>query len=401
MNLNQAWPLLLALSCGYLLGCLSPAYFLARWLKKVDIREMGTKNAGTVNTYHVLGLFPAVITGLIDVSKGLIAMFIVSSITGSSGFGLVAGAAAVVGHVFPFYLRWRGGQGVATATGMMLYFLGRFYLNRQLPALSLVFLFLAVLSFAWISRQGEFVGLFILPSLMFLVVIFLPLSVEQLFLLLIFAYILSINILNIWKHRLWRLAELARQEIIGWRIYLRPVALFLVWLIFNWRKKLFLTLVGSVTMFFLLPDLLRLASTRVNRFFFFSLRRLYKEKELRRFSSISLFLLAIFLTTLVFEKNIAAPALCFLITGDFFSKIYGLRFGRQPLFEKTVQGSLAHFNACLMAGYLIHPLINLSLPVLILGAAVASVAEFLPLGVDDNLAVPLLSASTIYVTFLF
>ncbi len=401
MNLNQVWPFLLALFIGYLLGCLSPAYFLARWLKRVDIRDQGTKNAGTVNTYHVVGLFPAIITALIDVSKGLIAMFIVSSATGSRYAALLAGAAAVAGHVFPFYLRFRGGQGVATATGLMLYFLGRFYLTNQLPAASLVFLFLGVISFAWVSRQGEFVGLFVLPSLGFLVLIFAPPSVERAFLLLIFAYILGINIFNIWKQRLWQLAEHARQEMIGWRVYLRPLALLLVWLLFKWGKKLFLTLVGSVTMFFLLPDLLRLASTKVNRFFFISLRRVYKQKELRRFSSISLFLVSIFLTTLLFERDVAAPAVSFLVCGDFFSKVYGLRFGRLQLFEKSVQGSLAHLNACLMAGYLIHPFINLSLPVIILGALVATLAELLPLGVDDNLAVPLLSASTMYVTLLF
>jgi glycerol-3-phosphate acyltransferase PlsY len=401
MNFHLLWTLLIAGFLGYLLGCLSPAYFLGRWLKGFDIREHGTKNAGTVNTFHVLGLFPAVITALIDVSKGLVAMVIGQAITGSLFGGFIAAAAAILGHVLPFYLGFRGGQGVATSTGLMLYFLGQFYIARTLPLLSLAFLASAVIIFAWISRQGEFVGTFVLPALFFLLLIFAPLSAPKIFLLLIIVYIFGVNLFNIWKQGLWRPANFAEKGLIGWRLYLRPLAFLLVILSFKLEKKVALTLIGVLTLFFLLPDLLRLTSGRINRFFFIQVRQIYRQKEWRKFSSITLFLLSFFLTMLLFDLNIAAPAVSFLVFGDFFSKIYGLKFGRIPLFEKTLEGSLAHLAACLMSGYLLHPFLQVALPVILLGALVATITEVLPWGVDDNLSVSLLSGSVMHVALFF
>lgn len=392
---------LAAILLGYILGSLLPSYFLGRKLKGIDIREQGTRNAGTVNTYQVLGLLPSVITALFDVSKGIISLYLGQLITGSPFGGYLAAAASVAGHVFPFYLSFRGGQGVATATGLMLYFLVRYYLNGYLPWFSLLLLAFIVFIFSWIARKGEFVGLFILPSLIFLLVIFAPFSAEKIFTIIVMAYIFSINILNIWKLGLWKPSEFAQKGLITWRLYLRPLAFLLILFNFKLEKKIILTLVGSLTLFFLIPDLLRLIWNRINRFFFIQVRKIYKEKERTKFSSITLFLLSFFLTLLLFERGIAVLGISFLVFGDFFSKIYGLRFGRTPFFEKTLEGSLAHLCACLMVGYLLQPFINLSLPVIFLGGLVAAVVEALPLGIDDNLSVALISASVIYVTRLF
>jgi len=57
---------------GYLIGAISPSYFLGKILKGIDIREHGDHNAGTLNTLHVLGLLPAIITAFFDLTKGLI-----------------------------------------------------------------------------------------------------------------------------------------------------------------------------------------------------------------------------------------------------------------------------------------------------------------------------------------
>lgn len=283
----------------------------------------------------------------------------------------------------------------------MLYFLGQFYLGGLLPWSSLLLLATLVIIFAWITRRGEFVGLFILPCLFFLVLLFLPFGSTKIFLLLIIGYILAINILNIWKLGLWKPSEFAPKGLISWRLYLRPLAFLFVLFYFKWDKKVILTLVGSLTLFFLLPDLLRLVSSKINRFFFYRIRNIYKEKERTKFSSITLFLVSLFLTLLLFERDIAIVAISFLVFGDFFSKIYGLRFGRRPFFEKTLEGSLAHLGACLMAGYLLHPFVHFSLPIIFLGSLTAALIEALPLGLDDNLSVSLISASVIYVTLLF
>ncbi len=392
---------LTAILLGYILGSLLPSYFLGRKLKGIDIREQGTRNAGTVNAYHVLGLFPSIITALFDVSKGIISLYLGQLITGSPLGGYGAAAASIAGHVFPFYLRFRGGQGVATATGLMLYFLAHYYALGNLPWFSLLLLAFIVLIFSLITRKGEFVGLIILPSLIFLILIFVPFSSEKIFTMLVIAYILSINILNIWKLGLWKPSDFAHKGLISWRLYLRPLAFLLILLYLKLEKRLILVIVGSLTLFFLIPDLLRLISNRVNRFFFVQVRKIYREKERKKFSSMTLFLLSFFLTLLLFERDIAILGVSFLIFGDFFSKIYGLRFGRTPFFEKTLEGSLAHLCSCLMAGYLLQPLVNISLPVIFLGGLTASMVEALPLGIDDNLSVALISASVIYITLLF
>jgi len=65
---------LLALLIGYLLGSISPAFILGKVLKGIDIRQHGTKNAGTTNVKKVLGLGPAIFTAIYDLSKGLLAI---------------------------------------------------------------------------------------------------------------------------------------------------------------------------------------------------------------------------------------------------------------------------------------------------------------------------------------
>ena len=107
---------------GYLLGGILPAFIFGK-IKGIDIREEGTKNAGTANAFKVLGLSYAIPTALYDTLKGLLAMLIAYSLNANFIFIQISGLAVIVGHVFPFYLNFRGGQGNATATGLLLYYL--------------------------------------------------------------------------------------------------------------------------------------------------------------------------------------------------------------------------------------------------------------------------------------
>lgn len=105
------------------MGSINPAYFLAKYLKKVDIREYGDKNAGVTNASHLLGKGPAVFIAIFDISKGILSMGIAYFIGAPLLFVYLAGIAAIVGHIFPFYLNFRGGQGAATTIGLLLTFL--------------------------------------------------------------------------------------------------------------------------------------------------------------------------------------------------------------------------------------------------------------------------------------
>jgi glycerol-3-phosphate acyltransferase PlsY len=104
--------LLPAVLLGYLLGSIPTAYILVLLRKRVDIRRAGSGNVGALNTYEVTGsrLLGAAVM-VVDAVKGAAAVVL---------GGPPAGAAAVVGHCYPVWLRFHGGRGLATAAGMVL-----------------------------------------------------------------------------------------------------------------------------------------------------------------------------------------------------------------------------------------------------------------------------------------
>ncbi|MBE6943665.1 MAG: glycerol-3-phosphate acyltransferase [Ruminococcaceae bacterium] len=111
---------LLAALIGYLLGCSNMAIYISRY-KKVDIRALGGKNPGTANTVLVLGWIPGVIVGLHDIGKGILASLIAKLLFPQyAGISVVAGAACVIGHIYPVFMKFKGGKGFAAYIGMWL-----------------------------------------------------------------------------------------------------------------------------------------------------------------------------------------------------------------------------------------------------------------------------------------
>lgn len=108
---------------GYLLGSISPAALIAK-MKKINLRKTGTKNLGATNTTLVLGKKFGAIVMIFDIAKGAASVIIAKLLFREISMlaGLLAGSAAVLGHMFPFYLRFRGGKGLAAYGGMILAF---------------------------------------------------------------------------------------------------------------------------------------------------------------------------------------------------------------------------------------------------------------------------------------
>jgi glycerol-3-phosphate acyltransferase PlsY len=102
---------------GYLVGALTPATWLAR-RHGVDLRGVGSGNPGASNAGRALGRRTGVVVAILDVLKGVVAAVVFGAVDHRAG--LVAGVAAVVGHVSSPFLRGRGGKGVATALGAIL-----------------------------------------------------------------------------------------------------------------------------------------------------------------------------------------------------------------------------------------------------------------------------------------
>ena len=113
------------LAISYLLGSIPFGYLLVRVFRQEDIRAKGSGNIGATNVARAGGKGLGIVTLLLDLLKGLAAVLIARHVapgTPGSPSDLAVGAAvaAVVGHVFPVWLRFRGGKGVATALGVLL-----------------------------------------------------------------------------------------------------------------------------------------------------------------------------------------------------------------------------------------------------------------------------------------
>ena len=110
--------LLIALA-AYAIGSSSMAFYLSLLTKK-DVRKNGTGNLGASNTMMLLGWKAAVAVGVHDIGKGIVAVLLAKWIFKDLPYaGAVAGFACVLGHIFPFYLKFKGGKGLASYIGIL------------------------------------------------------------------------------------------------------------------------------------------------------------------------------------------------------------------------------------------------------------------------------------------
>jgi acyl phosphate:glycerol-3-phosphate acyltransferase len=106
---------------SYLLGATPTAYLAGRLARGIDLREQGSKNLGATNVYRVLGWRWAIPVALIDIAKGAIPVALFGRwAAGGPWLAVGLGIAAVLGHVFSPFMRFKGGKGVATALGVFL-----------------------------------------------------------------------------------------------------------------------------------------------------------------------------------------------------------------------------------------------------------------------------------------
>jgi len=110
---------------AYLVGSISPSILLAK-AKGVDIKKEGSGNAGTTNTLRVLGPKAAVITLIIDVCKGFLAVYLGAYFSAFAGEFVMhqttylCAVGVVLGHIWPIFFKFKGGKGIATAFGAIL-----------------------------------------------------------------------------------------------------------------------------------------------------------------------------------------------------------------------------------------------------------------------------------------
>jgi len=134
-----------AIALGYIFGSIPFALLLTRPLG-VDLRAAGSRNVGAANVLRTAGVAPAVAVMLLDSAKGAMAVLVARLVTDDLGVVMAAGLAAIVGHVYPAWLRFRGGKGVATSAGVFamlapfataiaaLVFVGTIFVTRFISA---------------------------------------------------------------------------------------------------------------------------------------------------------------------------------------------------------------------------------------------------------------------------
>jgi glycerol-3-phosphate acyltransferase PlsY len=110
------------LTVGYLLGAVPVGVFTARWVAGIDPRKTGSRNIGFTNVLRVAGKTAGALTLIGDMGKGAMAVILTRVILGPAAgdWVLLAGGAAILGHLYSVFLRFKGGKGVATALGVFL-----------------------------------------------------------------------------------------------------------------------------------------------------------------------------------------------------------------------------------------------------------------------------------------
>ena len=160
---------------------------------------------------------------------------------------------------------------------------------------------------------------------------------------------------------------------------------------------------------FLLVDFLRLRLTSVKSVFIVLFGSMLRRKELSSLTGASYLMLASLVCMLIFGYGTAGrvsgvfiAAVSFLALGDTAAAIVGLSIGRVRIFRKTLEGTLAGLIVCLIVAWVVSILPGLDLPlgIGILGAVSASVVEALPIEVNDNVVIPLLSCTVMKVALL-
>ncbi|MBI2068810.1 MAG: glycerol-3-phosphate acyltransferase [Candidatus Yanofskybacteria bacterium] len=333
--------LAILLVIGYLAGSLSPGYFWGRVIKGLDIRNFGNGNTGASNTYRVVGPVYGIITAVFDLLKSPLAYYFSLSRV-DPDLAILVGLAAVLGHIFPFYLRFRGGKGVASLDGLFL-----------------ISLFFASHIYSFLL----FVGMII-----YYATVVKPIRLS----------------LRHWLK-------------LGALIF----PLSLIWMPFKLAGGVLVILFAVAVAF----DLIRKFNPELNKKYL-EKQRFAKEKERSRFSGYTIFLFSALLVSLFFSREIAAVSLVFFILGDIFaplSREVAYLPQIKVIGDKTLAGAIVVFTTSFFAGLFLHLLtpLSLSLEVVAAGALFTAIFDQLAFFVDDNLLVPIGVATTLSLIGVF
>lgn len=175
----------IAIIASYLIGSFPTAYIVTRLRKGVDIREVGSRNVGGMNVIYSVGVAEGILVLAIDMGKGALAVFLARWLGASLIIQLSSGVAAVVGHAFPVFLKFRGGRGGATCVGVLAslmpqafpFYVGLFIvilLVTRFPTLSYGVAFACFPLVAWLTHYSVSVIAFSIGLPLMLAIRYVP-----------------------------------------------------------------------------------------------------------------------------------------------------------------------------------------------------------------------------------
>ena len=383
--------LLLSAIISYLIGSISPSFIIGKILKGIDIREYGDGNAGTINIGSVVGIWAALLTAFFDTSKGIISILISFYLFSLPEFLVyIPVFFTIIGHIFPFYLNFKGGQGAATASGVLLFYLIKIVSDGQLSYLSLLPILIVMLLSIIATGNGETIGLITTSFMGYVFIASTGFNFETIPTLLlslsIFLFLLVLR--NSVIKKLFVIKKRLDTRI--WKIILRSFAFIFIPIDFYYGKKVLLIILVILVFIFLFIDTIRIFSK-------ISLYNFFKKREFKRFSSITGFLISLFFIFLLFPQEISFFTLGFLIAGSLYNKFIEIKFGKRKIFKnKTIEGSIGFLTGSFIAGYTIYSIFKFNIIFLITGSIVAAVVELLSINIDDNFSVGILTSSFLY-----
>ena len=178
--------IILILFISYLLGSFPTGFIYAKKFKNIDLRSVGSGSTGATNVLRNVGRWPALIVFIVDVLKGFLAVKIAHMFLENNLIEVLGGLFAIAGHIWPIWLKGRGGKAVATGLGMFI------ALSWKVGFASLG-TFLIIITFTKIVSLSSIIAALFLPIYMFVHMGILnhPYTV----------FSLLVAILVIWKHR--------------------------------------------------------------------------------------------------------------------------------------------------------------------------------------------------------
>ena len=164
-----------------------------------------------------------------------------------------------------------------------------------------------------------------------------------------------------------------------------------------WSRQAALLVSGSFLLLIVIFDAARLASEAFNRLVFRLIPFMFKPREVSTLSGSPYFMAGVFLSLLLFDPHAAAGGIIYLSLGDMTAALAGERYGKTVMFGKTLEGAAAFAAATFLAvsALSLAGVLELSLAGIAAGALICAAVELIPLGIDDNLLIPLAGSVTL------